>query len=287
VLCANVQRMGTEVVVVGGGAAGLQAALSLGRMRFDVVVVDAGKPSNAPAHAIGGLLGAHDVAPLDLLATGRAQLAELPSVRLIDAEATRVEGDRTVMLADGTGLAARAVVLATGADYAVPDIPGLAELWGTSVVHCPFCHGWEVRDARVGLLAADEEHAGRLVPLLRRLSADLEVFDAVAALRAEDGVLRAVVLPDGTEVPRDVLFIAAPPSPRDAAFAHLLERTGPDLLAIDAFGRTSAAGVYAAGDLVTPAPAVVQALATGQRAAVGITRDLAEVAARSAPDTRR
>jgi thioredoxin reductase len=268
--------MDTDVVVVGGGSAGLQAALTLGRMRLDVVIVGGGRPSNAPAHAIGGLLGAHDVAPLDLLATGRAQLAELPSVRLVDGEATRVDAGPTVTLADGTALAARAVVLATGAHYAVPDVPGLAELWGTSVLHCPFCHGWEARDTRIGLLAASEEHSGHLVPLLRRLSADLEVFDAVIALRVEDGALRAVVMPDGTEVPRDVLFVAAPPKPRDAPFAHLsIERTGPDLLVIDPFGRTSVPGVYAAGDLVAAAPAVVQALATGQRAAVGVTRDLA------------
>ena len=266
--------MKADVVVVGGGSAGLQAALTLGRMRFDVVVVDSGRPSNAPAHAIGGLLGAHEVAPLDLLRTGRAQLAELPSVRLIDGEATLVDAG-SVTLADGTGLAAGAVVLATGGDYAFPDVPGMAELWGTSVIHCPFCHGWEARDARIGLLAAGDEHRGHVVPMLSRLSADLEVFDAVAAVRAEDGVMRAVVLPDGTEVPRDVLFVAAPPTPRDAAFAHLqLERTDAGLLAIDAFGRTSVAGVYAAGDLVAAAPAVVQALATGQRAAVGITRDL-------------
>src|SRR5688572_12695541 len=132
-----------DVVVVGGGSAGLQAALTLGRMRFDVVVVDAGRPSNAPAHAIGGLLGAHDVSPLELLATGRAQLDELPSVRLVDGEVTRVEADHTVTLDDGTALRARALVLATGMDYVYPDVPGLAELWGTSVIHCPFCHGWE------------------------------------------------------------------------------------------------------------------------------------------------
>src|SRR3712207_7544488 len=106
--------MTTDVVVIGGGSAGLQAALTLGRMRFDVVLVDDGRPSNAPAHAIGGLLGAHEVAPLDLLATGRMQLAELPSVQLIDAEATSVEADRTVTLADGTTIAARAVVLEIG-----------------------------------------------------------------------------------------------------------------------------------------------------------------------------
>ena len=112
--------------------------------------------------------------------------------------------------------------------------------------------------------------------MLSRISADVEVFDSVAGLRAEDGVLRAVILADGTEVPRDVLFVAAPPAPRDSAFAHLaLERAEANLLAVDMFGRTSAAGVYAAGDLVTPGPAVVQALASGQRAAVGVTRDLA------------
>ena len=269
----------TDVVVVGGGSAGLQAALTLGRMRFDVVVVDAGEPSNAPAHAIGGLLGAHDLAPLDLLATGRAQLAELPSVRLVDGTAARVEADRTVTLADGKTLAARAVVLATGMDYAYPDVPGLRELWGTSVIHCPFCHGWEARDARIGLLAASEAHAGHLVPLLGRLSADVEVFDAVTELRAEGGELRAVVLPDGTEVARDVLFVAAPPTPRDAAFAHLgLDRQDSGQLAADAFGATSVPGLYAAGDLVAKAPAVVQALATAQAAAVGVTRELAVAA---------
>jgi thioredoxin reductase len=266
--------MDTDVVVIGGGSAGLQAALTLGRMRFDVVVVDAGRPSNAPAHAIGGLLGAEAVSPLDFLATGREQLAELPSVRLIDGAAARVDAERTVTLADGAAFAARAVVLATGADYQVPDVPGVAELWGTTVIHCPFCHGWEARGSRIGLLVASEEHAAHLVPLLRRLSEDVEVFDAVAGLRSEDGALQAVVRPDGAEVVRDVLFVAAPPKPRDAAFAHLsLERTEPGLLVVDTFGRTALEGVYAAGDLVAEAPAVVQALATGQRAAVGVTRD--------------
>jgi thioredoxin reductase (NADPH) len=268
--------MDTEIAIIGGGSAGLQAALTLGRMRFDVTVVDAGEPSNAPAHAIGGLLGAHDLAPLDLLATGRAQLAELPSVRLLEGTATRVDAGGAVTLADGTQLAARAVVLATGADYAFPDVPGVAELWGTSVIHCPFCHGWEARDARIGVLAASEEHRAHVAPMLGRLSADLEVFDAIAGLRTEAGALRAVVLPDGTEVERDVLFVAAPPAPRDAAFAHLeLERTDPGLLAVDPFGRTAVPGLYAAGDLVATAPAVVQALATGQRAAVGVVRDAA------------
>jgi thioredoxin reductase (NADPH) len=263
-----------DVAIIGGGSAGLQAALTLGRMRFDVVVVDGGRPSNAPAHAIGGLLGAHDVAPLGLLATGRAQLAELPSVSIVEGEATRVDDDLTVTLADGAELQPRAVVLATGADYAVPDVPGVAELWGTSVIHCPFCHGWESRDSRIGLLVASEEHAGHMVPLFVRLSDDIETFDTLTAVRQEDGAIR-VTLGDGTEVARDVLFVAAPPVPRDAAFAHLpLERNEAGALVVDTFGRTAVDGVYAAGDLVPGPQAVVQALATGQRAAVGVTRDL-------------
>lgn len=261
-----------DVVVVGGGTAGLQAALTLGRMRFDVAVVDGGRPSNAPADAIGGLLGAHDLAPLDFLARGRAQLAELPSVRLIAGEATRVDPGVAVTLADGNVVNARAALLATGADYTLPDIPGLAELWGTSVIHCPFCHGWESRDKRIGLLSPGAEH---LVPMLSRLSADVEVFEAVAELHAKDGALREVVLPSGERVERDVLFIAAPPAPRDSSFAHLsLDRSEPNLVTVDAFGRTSAAGIYAAGDLVAAPPAVTQALATAQRTAVGVTRDL-------------
>jgi thioredoxin reductase len=181
-----------------------------------------------------------------------------------------------VTLADGGTLAARAVVLATGVHYAFPELPGINGLWGTSVVHCPFCHGWEAREARIGLLAATEEHAAHVLPLLRRLSADVAVFDAVTGVRSRDGALQAVLLPDGSEVPRDVLFVAAPPEPRDAAFAHMpLERTDTGLLATDEFGRTSISGVYAAGDLVTTAPAVAQALSTGQRAAIGVTRDLA------------
>jgi thioredoxin reductase len=263
--------MDADVIVVGGGSAGLQAALTLGRMRFEVIVVDEGKPSNAPAHAIGGLLGAHDLAPVDLLAKGREQLAELPSVRIVSESAERVAG-LTVATSDGS-FAARAVVLATGADYAVPDVPGISELWGDSVIHCPFCHGWESRDSRIGVLGADvAEHLG---PMLGPLSGDVETFAEIAELRAEGGSLRAVVLPDGSEVERDVLFVAAPPRPRDASFAHLeLERAESGQLVVDQFGRTGVPGIYAAGDLVNGPPAVVQAMATAQRAGVGVTRDL-------------
>jgi thioredoxin reductase len=264
-----------DAIIVGGGSSGLQAGLTLGRMRFDVLVIDSGEPANAPAHAIGGLLGAHQTAPLELLARGREQLAELPTVRILDGEVTRLSGERRVELDDGTAYEARSVVLATGCTYAVPDVPGIAELWGNYVIHCPFCHGWEARDSRIGLLSAGPEHAGHIVPMISRLSGDIEVFDEITAVNSRDGKLHSVEMPDGTEVERDVLFVAAPPAPRDVSFADLgLERTDAGVIAIDEFGRTSVDGIYAAGDLVTVAPAVSQAIATGQRAAVGVTRDL-------------
>jgi thioredoxin reductase (NADPH) len=268
--------MDTDVVVVGGGSAGLQAALTLGRMRFAVVVVDEGRPSNAPAHAIGGLLGAHETSPLALLATGRAQLAELPSVRLLDGAVASVAADRTVTLDGGTPIAARAVVLATGMDHAVPALAGLDGLWGNAVAHCPFCHGWEARDGRIALLSTGEEHESHLLPLLGRLSADVQVFRELAGVRAEGDALRAVVLPDGSEVARDALFVAAPPTPRDAAYAHLgLATNELGQLVVDELGRTSAEGIYAGGDIVASAPSVAQAVASGQRAAIGVVRDLA------------
>jgi thioredoxin reductase len=179
-----------------------------------------------------------------------------------------------VTLTTGGELSARTVVLATGADYTVPAVSGVAELWGTAVISCPFCHGWEVRDKRIGVLSAGDEQTSHLIPMLHRLSADVEVFESVVEVRAEDGALREVILPDGARVERDVLFVAARPRPRDASFTELaLERSEPDLLTADAFGRTSAEGIYAAGDLVAAPPSVTQALATGQRAAVGVTRD--------------
>src|SRR6476659_8967074 len=116
--------------------------------------------------------------------------------------ATHVDATHDVTLADGTVLAARAVVLATGVDYGFPELSGMDGLWGNAVIHCPFCHGWEARDARIGLLVAGEEHAAHLVPMLRRLSADVEAFDAVAGLRSSGGVLEAVLLPDDSEVTR-------------------------------------------------------------------------------------
>lgn len=297
-----VADMESEVIVVGGGPAGLSAALVLGRARRRVVLVDDGAPSNAPAHAIGGLLGQDGTAPLDLLAAGRRQLAALPTVEVLDGTASGVRTDGTGVEVDVAGVGngvvrAGHVLLATGMRYRRPDLPGLEELWGDTVFHCPFCHGWEVRDRPLAVLATGA-HAAAAAQLLRAWTDDVvllcspDELDAdaaatlaargigveprpVASLRAVDGRLAAVVLADGTEIAREGLLLQAPPEPRDGLIETLgLERRPHGSVVVDPLGRTSNPRISAAGDLCEHAPNVAVAIASGSRAAAGVVHAL-------------
>ncbi|HWJ63477.1 MAG TPA: FAD-dependent oxidoreductase, partial [Acidimicrobiales bacterium] len=136
-----------DCIVVGGGAAGLSAALVLGRARRRTLVIDAGRQSNAVAHGIGGLLGHDGRPPAELYELGRGELAAYPTVEVRDGEVVAGEADDgrfTLQLADGRTETAKRVLLAGGMDYRRPDVAGAEERWGRSVFHCPFCHGWEV-----------------------------------------------------------------------------------------------------------------------------------------------
>jgi thioredoxin reductase len=282
----------TDVVIIGGGAAGLSAALVLGRARRRAVVFDDGAPSNAPAHAIGGLLGQDGTAPLELLAAGRAQIAALPSVELRTGTAGAV-----ALGPDGIeveGVRARALLLATGMRYRLPDLPGVAELWGDTVFHCPFCHGWEVRDQPLAVLA-DGSHGPTLARLLRGWSDDVVLLcelppedraalaaagvrvddREVVGLRAGDGRLEAVRFADGDSLPRGGLLVQTALEPRSPLVEALgLDRTEARTVAVDGWGRTSVPGVWAAGDVAEPAPNVAVAIAGGSRAAAGIVHAL-------------
>jgi len=143
-----------DVVVVGGGAAGLNGALMLARSRRSVLVVDGGLPRNAPADGVHGLLGHDGVPPAELLAKGREEVRRYGG-EVVDAEVTGADaGDHgfTVALADGSTVAARRLLVTTGLVDELPDVAGLRERWGKDVVHCPYCHGWEVRDEPIGVL---------------------------------------------------------------------------------------------------------------------------------------
>ena len=165
-----------EALVVGGAAAGLSAALVLGRARVRTLVVDAGDPSNRNAPAIGGLLGQDGTSPAQLYAAGRDQLTELPTVELRPGAVTGIEaaGAFRATLAGGDTITAGRVLIAGGMRYRVPDVPGLSQLWGDRAFMCPYCHGWEHRDQKIAILGgAGAEHR---VALLQSWTRDLVVL---------------------------------------------------------------------------------------------------------------
>lgn len=296
-----------DCVIVGGGAAGLSAALVLGRARRHVLVVDAGAQSNLAAHGIGGLLGFDGVPPAKLYEQGRRELAAYPSVRVLDGDVVSgaaSDAGFTLELAGGGAIQTRRVLLAMGMRYEAPDLPGLAGLWGTSVFHCPFCHGWEVRDLPLAVLAGGER-AMHMARLLSGWSADVVVLtngtelaadiraclDAggvpvdlrpIAELSAAEGELDAVVFADGGRLPRRGLLVATTLYQRGVLASKLgvtFAEPGPvsaEAIETDAMYRTSVPGVFAAGDVCAQMPQVAAAIAAGSAAAVSVVHSLME-----------
>ncbi|MGW6414673.1 NAD(P)/FAD-dependent oxidoreductase [Streptomyces sp. NPDC055055] len=305
-----------DAVVVGGGAAGLSAALVLGRARRRTLVVDAGEPRNAPTAHMQGVLSRDGMSPADYLAAGRREIARYG----VEWRAGRVTGAApdgrdgfTVSLADGTEVGARRLVVTTGLVDELPEIDGVAQRWGRDVLHCPYCHGWEVRDRAFGVIAHPEMPAHQAL-MVSQWSKDVTLFlhtageptaaDAalleaagvrvvtgeVAGLAVEDDALTGVRLADGRFVPRSVVFVGAT---RLAARDGVLRQLGAELratpfgefAAVDETGRTSVPGVWAAGNVTGPQEQVVNAVSRGYRAAAAINgelllADLAEKAAR-------
>jgi thioredoxin reductase len=292
-----------DVVVVGGGAAGLSAALVLGRARRRVAVVDAGEPRNAPAAHMQGFLSRDGMSPADLLAAGRIEVTgygvELVEDRVVAIE-SRLDAPFVVGVAGGRALQARRILAATGVHDELPEIPGVRERWGRDLLHCPYCHGWEVRDQAIGVLGTGPgsvEHAR----LVRQWSGDVAFFvhtydltavehaqlDArgvrivrgeVARLLVDDDRLTGVELTDGQAIARTAVFIRPRNVPHgDGLLTGLgceVDDTG--FVTVDASGRTSVAGVWAAGNVVDPRAQVITAAGAGSAAAIAINADLVE-----------
>ncbi|MGW2711510.1 NAD(P)/FAD-dependent oxidoreductase [Streptomyces sp. NPDC001356] len=293
-----------EVVVVGGGAAGLSAALVLGRSRRRTLVVDAGEPRNAPSAHMQGYLSRDGMSPAEFLAVGREEVARygVELVRDRVADVSR-EGDFTAVLASGRTVRARHLVVATGLTDELPPVPGLAERFGRDVVHCPYCHGWEVRDLPTGVLATsplgvhqalmvtqwskdvrlflhEVDEAGLTDQDRRRLAAAgvTVVPGEVAALVTADDRLTGVRLADGTVHDREVLYAAPRAVPRD----DLLIRLGAGLRetpfgsypVIDERGLTTVPGLWAAGNASGFAEQVINAASRGYRAGAAINGEL-------------
>ncbi len=269
-----------ECVVLGGGVAGLSAALVLGRARRRTLLLDLGGQSNRAAAHVGGGLALDGTPPGELYERGRAQLEAYDSVVVRDTEAVdaRPEGDGFVvdLRGDADPVQASCLILATGMDYQVAEVPGFAEHWGGSVFHCPFCHGWEARDKRWAIYAEGEK-ADQLATLARGWTDDVTVVepDAVAELRADDGVVQAVALRDGSEVPCDAVLLYAPLRRRGQLAESLgLELTEDGRVAADPLGLTSVPGVYAAGDVAVAPQQAAIAGGSGHMAALSVVREL-------------
>ncbi len=286
-----------DVVVVGGGAAGLSAALVLGRARRRVAVVDAGSPRNAPAAHMQGFLSRDGMPPAELLAAGRAEVTGY-GVELIEDHVVGIGAGFYVRLAGGRELKARRILVATGVSDELPDLPGVRERWGRDLLHCPYCHGWEVRDQPIGVIVTIPGSVKHAL-LLRQWSDDVVFFahtytlspveqveleasgvsivtGGVARLVVESDRLSGVELVDGRRIARTAVFVR----PGNVPHADgLLARLGCDIdaagfVTVDATGRTSAFGVWAAGNVVDPRAQVITSAGAGSAAAIAINANL-------------
>jgi thioredoxin reductase len=296
-----------DVVVVGGGAAGLSAALVLTRARRRVAVVDSGQPRNAPAAHMQGFLGSDGLPPSELVARGRDEVAGygghlLPGTVTGISPCPGATGSRRrfrVDLADGRTLSTRRVLVTTGLRDEVPDIPGVRERWGRDLLHCPYCHGYEVRDQPLGVLGGSPDAVAH-AHLVRQWSDDVVLFTDGASLSAdqreqlvaraigivdapvvrlvvEDDQLTGVELAPGNVVPRSAVFVRPQLVPHDTLLTGLGCATHEHgWVAVDPTGATSVPGVWAAGNAVNPRAQVITAAGEGSAAAIAINADLVE-----------
>jgi thioredoxin reductase len=302
-----------DVVIVGGGAAGLGAALALSRARRSVLVVDAGAPRNAPAGHVHNYLTRDGMPPGELLAAGRAEVAgyggEIVTGDVTSAQSLDGHGGGEafrVVLADGRAVRARRLLVTTGLVDELPGIPGMAERWGRDVVHCPYCHGWEVRDQAIGVLASGPMAVHQAL-LFRQLSADVTLFVHTAPMpgeaECEQLAARGIGLVDGEVAALDVTgdrltgvrlrsgelvpLQAVAVQPRFTARAAVLASLGLEpaeeqvdghvigsYVPADPLGATAVPGVWVAGNVADLRAQVISAAAAGLNTAAAINADL-------------
>jgi len=301
-----------DVVVIGGGAAGLSAALVLSRARRTVLVVDSGTPRNAPAAHMHGFLSRDGLPPGELLGVGRDEVKGYGGEVVAGTATGLVPNGRSgfrVLLSDGQRVSARRLLVATGLRDELPDIPGLRDRWARDVLHCPYCHGYEVRDQQLGVIGGSPE-AVRYAQIVRQWSDDVVFLAPTGTLTAdqrsqlaaravgivegtvmrvlvEDDQLCGVELDDGRTVPRRALFVP----PRFVPNNDLVAGLGCDVDADgwpvkDATGHTTVPGVWVAGNLANPRAQVITAAGEGSAAAIAINGDLVDEDVRNAVHDR-
>jgi thioredoxin reductase len=289
-----------DVVIIGGGAAGLTAALYLGRFRRKVVLFDTSKQANRVSHAAHGFFTRDGTPPSELIKVGLEQLQpyETVSVQNCEVKTIRPENDFFhLTLEDGSSVQTRKVLLATGLKDELPPVTGIEQFWGSTVLHCPYCDGWEWREQPIAILN-DGAAALHIAKLLRVLTSDLVVCtnggkllneEEVAALgsygiqvidtpihhlEGNHGKLEAIVFEDNQRLARKAIFAKLSSSQSAPFAAELGCEMAENYVQIDELGRTSVKGVYAAGDLSARFRQLAMAVAQGASVAAGINSDL-------------
>jgi thioredoxin reductase len=296
-----------DALIVGGGAAGLAAAVALARSLRSVLVVDAGHPRNAPADGAHNLLGREGISPLDLLRLGRDEArgygAHIVEGTVTSVTRSSVDGDVgfVARTAAGDEITARRLLLAGGLVDELPDIPGMAERWGRDVLHCPYCHGYEVRGARIGILGTGPMAMHQTL-LFSQLSDHITVIDQgmptpsaderaqlaalgievvagpVVRLDSTDGRLRGAVLGDGREIGLDALVVGPRMVARDGLYESLggtlQENPMGTVIPTEFGGRTPVDGVFAAGNAADLVAQIGASAAAGVQAGALINADL-------------
>lgn len=290
-----------DVIIVGGSSAGLSAALVLGRSRRNVVVFDDGKPCNRFSHASHGFLTRDGVPPHELLQIAREQLRPYTTVEIRADTVSRIlpiDGGFNVETASGNAVTARKVLLATGIKDILPPVTGMEQFWGSSVFHCPYCDGWEVRDQPIVVYGGGET-AFHKTMLLWNWSPNLTLCTGgegeipaekralfekngittietpVSHVEGQDGQVDQIVFIDGTTLNCKAIFIQ-PAFEHRTPFAQDLgcTLTPQNYIQVDVLGHTSVPGVHAAGDLTAQMRSVALAVAQGSSAGAGINYDL-------------
>ena len=292
-----------DVIIIGGGAAGLSTALYLGRSRRSVSVIDAGHPRNAPAAAVHGLLTRDGIAPLEMIRLARADLAPY-DVSLVDGtvvSAVKIDNGFQVTLEDGTIHTATRIVVTTGVIDQLPEIPGLAERWGKDLAHCPYCHGWEIRDQAIGVIG-NGTFAAHQALLFRQWSPNITLFlnnalmptaaelqqlaargirlveGPVSRIHSEDDAVTSVELADGTIHPVQALTTQSWLVARAAFLSTLglvpVTSDFGELLECDANGASTVPGVWVAGNVTNMSATVPASAVAGAWVAMMTNMDM-------------
>ena len=293
----------TEVIILGGSYAGLSAAMALGRSLRNVLIIDSGLPCNRQTPHSHNFLTQDGEKPAEIVRKAKEQVLGYPTVSWLEDTAVKAEKTQhgfLITTASGQSFTAKRLVVATGIKDMLPDLKGFAECWGISVVHCPYCHGYEIRNKKTGILANGEK-AFHLASLVNNLTDDLTILTSgqadfspeqlakfekhqikvleteIAEIEHEHGVLKNLLFRDGSKASFDAIYVSVPFKQHSDIPASLgCELTEHDHIKIDHLQRTSIPGVYACGDNSSGMRSVANAVSSGNLTGGMVNKDLTE-----------